>query len=100
MNLKKANMDPRNGFGFLAVGFLMWLLPALIPFWFPPAPFGGADGRAMWLEGMGVIQMLLGGGLVLRHFVVPAMVRMAAARRAAEAGASFALSKLRDVAGL
>ncbi len=97
---KKTHMDPRNGFGFLAVGFLMWLLPALVPFWFPSPSFGGSDGRAMWLEGMGVIQMLLGGGLVLRHFVVPALVRMAAARRAAQGGASFALSKARDVAGL
>ena len=93
-------MDPRNGFGFFGMGFLMWILPALIPDWFPAGVFGGADAKAMWLEGMGVVQMILGGGLVLRHFVFPALVRAAAARRAAEAGPSFALAKLRGGARL
>jgi hypothetical protein len=93
-------MDPRNGFGFLVIGFLMWLLPALIPDWFPAPLFGGTNGKAMWLEGMGVIQMLLGGGLVLRHFVLPPMARWASAGKAAEGAPSFAFSKVRDGARL
>jgi len=95
MNLKNKNMNPRNGFGFLSVGFWMWLLPALVPDWFPAPVFGGENGRALWLEGMGVIQMLLGGGIVLRHFVLPSLVRWSAAPRATEAAPTFALTKLR-----
>jgi hypothetical protein len=100
MNSNQSNMDPRHGFGFLAIGFLMWMLPALIPAWFPAPLFGGANGQAMWLEGMGVIQMLLGGGLVLRHLALPALVRWAAVPKSAEGGASFAFSKLRGGARL
>src|SRR5476651_973737 len=96
MNLKQSNMDPRHGFGFLVIGVLMWMLPALIPAWFPAPLFGGANGQAMWLEGMGVVQILLGGGLVLRHFAIPSLVRWAAVRKTAEGGATFAFSKLRD----
>src|SRR5471030_948410 len=100
MNLKHSTMDPRHGFGFLAIGFLMWLLPALVPDWFPAPLFGGANGRAMWLEGMGVVQMLLGGGLVVRHFAIPSLARWAAVRKTAEAGTGFAFSKLRGGARL
>jgi hypothetical protein len=95
MNLQQKNINPRNGFGFFAVGFWMWLLPALAPEWFPAPVFGGANGQTLWLEGMGVIQMLLGGAIVLRHFVLPAMTRWAAVRKTAEAAPTFALSKIR-----
>jgi hypothetical protein len=95
MNSHPKEMDPRHGFGFLAVGFWMWLLPALIPDWFPAPVYGGANSQALWLEGMGVVQMLLGGGVVLRHFAVPAMTRWASVRKAAETVPTLVLSKLR-----
>jgi hypothetical protein len=95
MNSQKKDMNPVNGFGFLTIGFWMWLLPALAPDWFPAPLFGGTNGQALWLEGMGVVQMLLGGGVVLRHFILPSMSRWAAVRKAAETAPSFALSKLR-----
>jgi hypothetical protein len=95
MNSQRKNMNPRNGFVFLAVGFWMWLLPALMPASFPALIFGGTNGRALWLEGMGVIQMLLGGAVVLRHFALPALVHWSAVRKTAEAAPTFALSKMR-----
>jgi hypothetical protein len=93
-------MNPRNGFAFLAVGFFMWLLPALTPGLFPTPYYGGANSQALWLEGMGVIQLLLGGGLVIRHFLLPAATRWMAARRTAQAAPEFALSKFRGGARL
>ena len=95
MNAQKKEMNPRNGFGFLAIGFWMWLLPALVPSWFPAVAFGDTDSQALWLEGMGVVQMLLGGGIVLRRLVLPSLLRWAAVRKAAEAAPSFGLSKVR-----
>ncbi len=91
----KQEMDPRNGFAFFGVGFFMWLLPALTPGLFPAPYFGGSNSQALWLEGMGVVQLLLGGGLVLRHFALPALARWATARKAAPAAPAFSLSKLR-----
>jgi hypothetical protein len=95
MNSQKKDMNPRQGFGFLIIGFFMWLLPALAPVLFPAPLFGGANGRALWLEGMGVIQMLLGGGVVARHLVLPSMSRWGSARKAASQAPAFALSKIR-----
>ena len=97
MNSQAKDMNPRNGFGFLVIGLWMWLLPALAPNWFPAPLFGGTNGQALWLEGMGVVQMLLGGSVVLRHFVLPPMARWATVRKAAESAPSFALSKLRGL---
>jgi hypothetical protein len=96
MNLQRP-MNPRNGFGFLLIGLVMWICPALAPGYFPPPPWGGDDAREMWLQGMGAIQVLLGGALVLRHFTVPALRRWARARQTASASPSFALSRLRGL---
>jgi hypothetical protein len=80
---RKHEMDPRHGFGFLLFGFFMWLLPAMAPDWFPAPSYGGMDGRAMWLEGMGIIQILFGGTLILRYWAAPALARWAAESKAA-----------------
>jgi len=94
------DMDPRNGFGFLTIGFWIWLLPALAPEWFPVSVNGGINARALWLEGMGVTQMLLGGAVVLRHIVAPSLVRWASARKPVETAPTFALTKMRGGARL
>ena len=78
----KKDMDPRHGYGFFLVGLAMWCLPALMPAWFPlPGP-GATDGRALWTEGMGLIQIGLGATVVLRHIALPAVARWAAVRKA------------------
>ncbi|HVW20254.1 MAG TPA: hypothetical protein VHC86_03490 [Opitutaceae bacterium] len=90
-------MNPRNGFGFLLLGVVMLACPALAPAYFPAPAWGGEDAQAMWLQGMGVIQILFGGAVVLRHFAIPALRRWGAARRAAAASPAFALSRLRGL---
>ncbi len=94
MNLKK-DMDPRNGFGFLVAGFLMWALPSLVPDLFPVPLYGGDNGQALWLKGMGFVQILLGGGVVLRHFLIPAMTRRATPRKTSESLPAIVLSNIR-----
>ncbi|HEX3730338.1 MAG TPA: hypothetical protein VHV47_11080 [Opitutaceae bacterium] len=90
-------MNPRNGFGFLLLGLVMWACPALAPAYFPSPPWGGDNAQAMWLEGMGAIQVLLGGAIVLRHLAIPALRRWTAARKSASASPIFALSRLRGL---
>ena len=68
-------MNNRNAWGFVSFGTVMSLLPLLAPAWFPPTGIDGASTRAIWLEVMGVFQLLLGGVRVLWHAVVPAFVR-------------------------
>jgi hypothetical protein len=86
-------MDPRHGIGFLAFGLFMWLLPAMAPDRFPAPAFGGMNGSAMWLEGMGIVQILFGGTLLWRYCVWPWLLRSAAgAKPAGTAGTAPALS--------
>jgi hypothetical protein len=83
-------MNPRHGFGFLAFGLFMWLLPAMTPDSFPAPSFGGLNGRAMWLEGMGIIQILFGGYLVFRYCLGPVLLRWATAAKPVETVPAFA----------
>jgi hypothetical protein len=83
----KKDMDPRHGYGFLLLGFGMWCLPALQPAWFPPPWHGAMSARALWTEGMGLIQVGLGATVVLRRIAIPAYRRWAAVRKAAAARA-------------
>jgi hypothetical protein len=80
-------MDKRNAFGFLALGTAMGLLPALAPAWFPPE-FGGMDAQAMWLVGMGTVQIGFGSAVAFQGYVLPWLARRSAAHRPAEAGAA------------
>jgi len=96
MNLQRP-MNPRNGFGFLLLGLVMLACPLAAPGYFPAPPWGGSDAQAMWLEGMGAIQIFFGGAIVLRHLAIPALRRWTSARRAASASPVFALSRLRGL---
>ncbi len=66
-------MSNRNAWGFLSFGLVMTLLPMLQPGWFPPG-VNGTSTRAIWLELMGIVQLLLGGASVIWHGVVPAII--------------------------
>jgi hypothetical protein len=90
MTCSKKEMNPRHGIGFLAFGLLMWLLPAMAPDRFPSPAFGGMNGSAMWLEGMGIIQILFGGTLLVRYCVWPWLLRSAAGTKAAGTAPAFA----------
>ena len=83
-------MDQRHGIGFFAFGLFMWLLPAMAPAWFPTPVFGGMNGRAMWLEGMGIIQILFGGTILLRYCAWPWLLRRAAVAKRTETASAFA----------
>ena len=78
MTSKQRDMDPRHGLGFFGFGLAIWLLPALAPHAFPAPSFGGMNGRAMWLEGMGIVQIVFGGTILLRYCVWPYLQRWAA----------------------
>ena len=86
-------MDPRHGIGFFVFGLLMWLLPAMAPGRFPSPAFGGMNGSAMWLEGMGIVQILFGGTLLLRYCVWPWLLRWSASAKAAGTAPAFAPPK-------
>ena len=68
-------MNNRNAWGFVSFGTVMSVLPLLAPAWFPPTGIDGTSARAIWLEVMGVVQLLLGGLRVLWHAAVPAFVQ-------------------------
>jgi hypothetical protein len=68
-------MNNRNAWGFVSFGFVMGLLPLLAPAWFPPTGIDGTSARAVWLEVMGGVQLVLGGLRVLWHALVPAFIR-------------------------
>jgi hypothetical protein len=53
-----------NALGFLACGDLMFFLPALLPAYFPPNARLGSNTSALWLELMGVVNNVVGVGLV------------------------------------
>ena len=102
MNCSKKSMDPRHGIGFFGLGLLMWLLPAMAPDWFPAPAFGGMNGSALWLEGMGIFQILFGGTLLLRYCAWPWLLRSAAGAKpagTARTAPAFAAPKARP-AGL
>ncbi len=71
----KRRMTLRNAGGFLSFGLVMGLLPLLAPSWFPRTGIDGTSTRALWLEVMGVMQTLLGGGPLVWKIAVPALVR-------------------------
>jgi hypothetical protein len=80
-------MNNANAAGFVCLGLAMGMLPVLAPGWFPPAAIDGSSARALWLEFMGVLQLLVGGGFLLRAILASAMegVRNLADQRGAVA---------------
>ena len=67
-------MNNRNAWGFLSFGFIMGLLPLLKSEWFPPTGVDGTSTRVIWLELMGIIQLLLGGTGVIWLGAIPAAI--------------------------
>jgi hypothetical protein len=64
-------MNSANAYGFVAFGLLLSALPIVFPVWFPPTGLDGSSARALWMQCMGVVQMILGLGYLLRvhHWV-------------------------------
>jgi hypothetical protein len=91
----KKDMDPRQGLGFLGIGLFMWLLPTMAPDWFPSPAFGGMNGREMWLDGMGLVQMFLGMGVIFRYRLWPAVTHWATTAKPSAPVPVFAHAKAR-----
>lgn len=69
-------MNLLNALIFAAVGSVMDLLPAVFPLWFPPNGADQSSARALWLDTMGVVQIALGVGYLVRTQILPAAVRL------------------------
>jgi hypothetical protein len=90
-------MNDLNAAIFALIGFVMELLPAAFPSWFPPTGADQSSARALWLDIMGAVQAGLGLGYMARAHVVPFAARMFAVT-AGDRGAA-ALPEPRVVAG-
>ena len=71
-------MNALNAIFFAALGSSMEILPRVFPSWFPPTGSDQSSARALWLALMGVFQMALGIGFIVRVHVVPVVVRLVA----------------------
>jgi hypothetical protein len=89
-------MNIINALVFSAIGSLMEILPRVFPSWFPVTHADQASCRALWLDLMGVVQMTLGLGYLLRTHVAPAALRVLSPEREAEPG-TLALPSPRGV---
>jgi len=76
----------------------MGLLPAVFPSWFPPTGADQSSASALWLDTMGIVQVGLGAGFLLRAHVAPAALRILAAIPNSDRGA-FELADPHAVAG-
>lgn len=65
-------MNDLNAFLFSAIGFVLEILPAAFPAWFPHTGADSASARALWLDVMGAVQISIGLGFLARMHVVPA----------------------------
>jgi hypothetical protein len=89
-------MNALNAILFAALGSAMEALPKLFPSWFPPTGSDQSSARALWLSLMGVVQIALGTGFILRAHVVPGFFRFFSSARATESG-TFAIPSSRGV---
>ena len=89
-------MNAPNAVIFAVIGAAMELLPRLFPSWFPPSGADQSSGRALWLGVMGVLQLGLGLGYIIRLQLVPFTMRILSAVPAGERG-SLALPNPRGV---
>lgn len=72
-------MNTANAFGFLGVGLVMWLMPIVIPGWFPHVAMDGSSTRALWSQTMGLVQLVLGLSYLLQRGYVALQLRPAKA---------------------
>jgi hypothetical protein len=76
----------------------MEILPRAFPSWFPPTGSDQASARALWLAVMGVVQISVCFGFVVRSYFIPFGYRMLSLVPATGSGA-LALPNPRVVAG-
>lgn len=72
-------MNNGNAVGFVGVGAAMWLLPFLVPAWFPHVAVDGSSTRAIWVQAMGLVELAIGATYLARHWAAPAFGRWLAA---------------------
>jgi hypothetical protein len=89
-------MNALNALIFAVLGSVMEILPRAFPSWFPTAGADQSSGRALWLTLMGVVQIALGFGFLIRAHVIPAALRIISTVPAAGTG-SLALPSARGV---
>ena len=59
-------MNTSNSVGFVTLGTVMAVLPTLFPQAFPGTGFDGTSTRALWLNVVGTVQILLGVSFLLQ----------------------------------
>jgi len=59
-------MNIGNAFAFFLSGVVMWCLPNLAPGWFAATGIDGSSARALWLQVMGVVHLVVGAGLLVQ----------------------------------
>jgi hypothetical protein len=91
-------MNTLNSTIFALIGSAMGLLPAVFPSWFPPTGADQSSTRALWLDTMGIVQVGLGVGFLVRAHVFPAALRILSAIPTSDRGA-LALPDPHVVAG-
>lgn len=91
-------MNAANALMFAVLGLAMELLPRVFPGWFSPLHADCAGARVLWLEFMGVVQIGLGLGHLVRTHLVPLSERALSPAPAGDAEV-LALSNTRSVAG-
>lgn len=89
-------MNALNALVFAALGTAMEVLPKAFPSWFPHVGADSANARALWLDLMGAVQILLGLGFIVWFHAIPTAARIVAMVPAGEAGA-LALPPARGV---
>ncbi|HVU35879.1 MAG TPA: hypothetical protein VHE61_20735 [Opitutaceae bacterium] len=68
-------MNNGNALGFVVFGAVMWLLPIAAPGWFPHGAVDGTSARAIWIELMGTVELVLGLSFLVHRWCVPAVQR-------------------------
>ena len=91
-------MNGINAAIFALIGAGMEIIPRLLPSLFPPTGGDQSSARALWLFVMGVTQMALATGYVIRSYVMPFTLRVVSTVRATERP-TLALANPRSVSG-
>ncbi len=79
-------MNVMNALLFAAFGATMEILPMAFPSWFQHTGADSSSGRALWLELVGAVQILLCLGYIARAHVIPAIARLGVIAPTGEAG--------------
>jgi hypothetical protein len=70
-DLCQGGMTTNNAFAFIALGFAMWVMPALGPGFFPRNGLDGSSTSALWLRCMASVQMGVGGWVLYWGLLLP-----------------------------